>query len=620
MLQWKVKKSASPAVTASNTPSLSRRKSSAQVILPDAKRRKSTIDQAHSRKASINLPKAATSIDALPSNRQPAVKAITGKAKSVIDSLVKEGLYRIPDGATATTLSTSLALEIENALSALHADPSAYAPQFRAILMNIPRNSQLVLQLLMGDLSPLEIAEMSSDDMASEEVQRERIRRKEEADKHSILISETGPRVRKTHKGDEVIGGVDEGSRMGGGDDSAAWTRVARRDTIDEGGDGDVEMEDGDAGERVELDEDESRHPPPPSLSVDTKRKSSTQTYDMNRAWNAAHSPDQATYSRAQPAHIASRGGDTQMHDADIDRLLKDEEDEDIPPSPVIDGSPGAPVWKGRVDMAGVAAFSSSARWIAGCDISHKIPYTTLLPSKLDITGRIAVARADEYVSGMRFSSSNDVCCLDITPRASQADRGNFEKIYSYFEEKGRWGVLDPRGLGEGVRDAYLVTLKSGQSEYPEFLDMLKDRMIEEPRGRDMLVLTLVVKTRSPLSTPAPASGVPAPSATPQLPQQSPVVPPASSNGTTPAPAPAPLPSTANTNYPWATPLIRDILGPHISAPAVVQLFTAVPEMSEVQVRNLRQALDENPSAREDLGVLGLVLQQGQGQGGQSQG
>ena len=64
--------------------------------------------------------------------------------------------------------------------------------------------------------------------------------------------------------------------------------------------------------------------------------------------------------------------------------------------------------------------------------------------------------------------------------------------------------------------------------------------------------------------------------------------------------------------YPWATPLVRGILGEQfVHAPAVVQLFTAVPEMSEHQVRNLRRALDEEPRAREDLGVLGEVLRRG---------
>jgi hypothetical protein len=46
----------------------------------------------------------------------------------------------------------------------------------------------------------------------------------------------------------------------------------------------------------------------------------------------------------------------------------------------------------------------------------------------------------------------------------------------------------------------------------------------------------------------------------------------------------------------------------------VVQLFSAVPEMSEQQIRNLKIALDSEPGAREDLVRLGDVLRAGVGQ------
>jgi hypothetical protein len=574
-------------------------------VVPDAKRRKSTIETTHSRKSSVVLPPLANYED-LPSDRQKANKAISGKAKVVIDGFAKSGDYRIPDGETANSLAANIALQIENALSAIYTDSAAYKQQFMAILANIPRNTQLILQVLTGNLTAVEIAEMSSDDMASEDVQRERAKAKEEADKQSILISESGPRMRKTHKGEELVGGDD---RIGTSDDASWATRTVRRDTQDENMP-DADEEEHDAEDRAELpDDSDSRHAPP--LSVDTKRKSSS-AYNIDRAWGAAHSPNQATYPRTSAQAPTQRQGDTQMHDADIDRLLNDEDDEDAPASPLVDGTAGAPVWKGRVDMAGVASFAGSARWVAGGDVGQKIPYTQLLPTKLDITGRIAVARADEYVAGMRFSNTNDVCCLNITPRRTNADEAEFGKIWRYFDEKGRWGVLDPKGLGEGtaVRDAYLVTLKEGDGGVPGFLGMLEncEERVLGGRERDMLVLTLVVKTKSPMGTPAPVGQQM--SATPVLPLASPalaqtaILPPANGNGNGAA--------TQQEEYPWATEMVKRILGPEVYAPAVVQLMTAVPEMSEEQLRNLRAALEANPSARGDLGVLGAVLKQGQ--------
>ncbi|MBE7181214.1 MAG: hypothetical protein INR71_08400, partial [Terriglobus roseus] len=577
------------------------------VVLPDAKRKKSTIDggSGHSRKSSVILPPVAADISDLPSNRQPAVKAVTAKSESVIKSLVKQGTYLLPSGSSANSLAAGLALQIENALIAIHGDPAGYKQQFMAILANIPKNTQLVLQLLEGQLTALEIAEMSSDDMANEDLQRERAKAIEQADKQAILITADGPRVRKTHKGDEIIGG-EEVSRVlgsGGGDDASWGTRRARREASDEAmPDADEGSHHGDSEDRPELpDEGDDA---PPQLSVDTKpaaRKAST-NYNMDRAWASAHSPTLATsgnYARVAQAQPPARR-DTTMHDADIDRLLKDEASSDEEnarePSPQVgDGSPHAPVWKGRIDMAGVASFAASARWVAGGDVGAKVPggFGGLLPLKLDITGRIAVARADEYVSGMRWSQSNDVCCLAITPSARRVERENFEKIYRYFSEKGRWGVIS--GLGDLVRDAYLVTLDKADGAFPGFLEGLDNQTLPREREAEALILTLVVKTKSPHPSPANITA-----STPTIPAQSPVIPSASANGAT-------LP--AATTYPWATPLVLSILGEDVHAPAVVQLFTAVPDMTEEQMRNLKAALVQEPSARMDLGRLGAVLQ-----------
>jgi hypothetical protein len=607
-----IKKSASPVVTA--TPSLGHRKSSAQAIAPDAKRRKSTVDIAHTRRSSSAVLPLATSLEELATNRQPAAKAISSKAKGVIDQLVKDGSYRIPDGETAASLATSLSLRIENALMSLYGDPAGYKTQFMMIISNIPKNTQLILQLFTDNLTPIEIAEMSSDDMASEDVQKERARAKEEADKQSILITEQGPRMRKTHKGDEIIGEETSSRPV----DDASWVNqpIRRRDTQDEvmADAGASPQEEPGSPHRVELPEDAVLPPHPPPLNIDTKpspQQRKPSTFDMDRAWGAAHSPNQSSYGAVQTPrtqHAPTHSPVTQMHDADIDRLLKDEDEEDVPMSPVVDGTSGGAVWKGRIDMAGVAGFSASARWVAGGDVGQKIAYKDLLPRKMEITGRIAIPRADEYVSGMRYSQSNDVCCLAITPFSGGADRESFAKIFEYFHSKARWGVINGTGLHEAVRDCYLVTLEAGAGGWPDFMGMLEERQIEEPRPDNMLILTMVVKTKSPQSTPAPAQAA-APATAGAQPQPSPVIP--QGNGTSSSlPLQQPVPPVS---YPWATETVKAILGPEIHAPAVVQLFTAVPEMTEVQVKNLREALEREPAAREDLGKLGEVLRAGQG-------
>jgi hypothetical protein len=559
-----------------------RRKSSA--ITNEAKRRKSGNESAPTQPDS--KAHAATSlagnISDLSTGRQSAANALAKEIKGLVEKSSKNGTYRIPDGETATSVSTRYALQIEHALETVHKETTpGYNAQFRAILFNIKKNLQLLARILSGSLSALELAEMSTDDMASEELQRQRAIIKEEADKQAVLISEqSGPRIRKTHKGEEMIG-EDTGAT-----ELANYTAapVRRRDTIDENT-AHTPPEGPSSPHAVELPDDVGK----PPLSVDT---SATQprrqsTFDMKEVWKHAHSPD-AAHSATHPPR-RSTGGDydtpsqNMVQDADVDRLLKDEDMDDVPASPSADGS-----WKGKVDMAGVAAFRGSARWVAGGDVAQKIPYKELLPRILQISGRIQVQRADEYVSGMRYSQTSDVCSLAITPRHTQEDVEGFQAIFEYFHSKQRWGVIPSETVHEAIRDLYVVTLEAGATPYPSFLNMLEAKEIEEPRPQNMLLLTLVVKTRSP---PPSNTGTPLQQAHQGNPQFSPTIP---QNGATVPPV--------------ASEIAIKTLGPFINTTVVKQILEAVPDMGEMQLRNLRDVLEREPGTRDDIGKLGEHL------------
>lgn len=560
-----------------------RRKSSA--ITNEAKRRKSGIEstptQADSKTESASPP-VATISDLSPA-RQSAANALAKEIKGLVEKSSKNGSYRIPDGETATSVSTRYALQIEHALETVHKETTpAYNAQFRAIHFNIKKNLLLLARILSGSLSALELAEMSTDDMASEELQRQRAIIKEEADKQAVLISEqSGPRIRKTHKGEEIIG---EDNRAA---DTSSYTAapVRRRDTIDENA-ARTPPDAPSSPHAVELPDDIGR----PPLTVDTSPSHARRqsTFDMKEVWKHAHSPD-AAHSASHPPRRSTGNefetpGQSMVQDADVDRLLKDEDMDDVPSSPTADGS-----WGGKIDMAGVAAFRGTARWIAGGDVAQKIPYKELLPRILQISGRIQVQRADEYVSGMRYSQTSDVCALAITPRHTQEDVEGFQAIFEYFHSKERWGVVPSETVHEAIRDLYVVTLEAGAAPYPSFLNMLEAKDIDEPRSQNMLLLTLVVKTRSP---PPSSTGTPLLQQAHQgNPQFSPTVP---QNGT-----PAPH---------AASELAIKTLGPFINTTVVKQILEAVPDMGEMQLRNLRDVLEREPGTRDDIGKLGEHL------------
>ncbi|KAF2397022.1 hypothetical protein EJ06DRAFT_559627 [Trichodelitschia bisporula] len=542
------------STVATPTPSDQRHKSAAAEETT-AKRRKSVIE-----KSKDILPDAP---DQLPTKeRQTIARALQSELVGLVDKAVKDGAYDL-DGQSTSAVGTELAMEIEHALQEkLGGNQKALGEKFRTIRFNVKKNQALLLRLLQKSLSSADLVDMSTDDMASEELQRQRAVMKEEADKQAFLPHEQGPRIRKTHKGEELIGESME-SHVPDEPTFNATTIRHREHTV-------TEREPSPEGyATVELPEDINREP----LVVDTAPRSD---FDIQNVWDHARSPDQPQGAFPQRTNLIP-----QPHDPDIDRLLKDEDMSDVP------GSPGEVAWSGKIDLAGVASFSANACWVAGGDIGMKIPLTTLIPPTMEISGRILIARADEYVSGMRFSQTTDVTCLLLSPTGSPEDRENAARVFAYFREKQRWGVISP--THPNVRDVYLVPVDK-DTELPGFLQLLMDVDTDAISRADALLLTLVVKTRSPPSSAA----------------QTPVL------GQAPAVQPPSEPSFSPTGFNGfgsnGLGNAQLILGPFVNTPVVKQLLTAVPNMTNVQLQNLRDILEREPSTRDDIARLGEHL------------
>ena len=73
-------------------------------------------------------------------------------------------------------------------------------------MFNLKKNTVLVDRLLSGSLKAAEFVAMEAEEMASADKQREYAAMREAAEKQMILTDEPGPRLRKTHKGEEIVG------------------------------------------------------------------------------------------------------------------------------------------------------------------------------------------------------------------------------------------------------------------------------------------------------------------------------------------------------------------------------------------------------------------------------
>ncbi|KAJ9640356.1 Transcription factor bye1 [Coniosporium tulheliwenetii] len=572
----------------------------------------------------------------LPTDRQKVAQHLQKVMADGIQKAVKDGSYRIPDVDNRATVSERHAIAVEYAMHVHHGERTpAYTTQFRSISANIKINPALLNRLLNGSLTADELSVMSSEDMASEERQLEDAKIKEQADKQAMLIHEEGPRIRKTHKGEEIIDDDRSQRRV---EEAYPEPPVPRRESAIQS---DEVMREGSPS--VELPEDVGAVQP---LHIDTSttHRSSTSRpsatgFDITNIWSSVGSPDEhhrrasQTLPRQNSEAISNQPHGI-VHDPDIDMLLRDDDNDGYQPfSPAENAAAPEICWSGQITMPHIASFSASARHVAGGDVGQKVPWSDLLvPTPLSVNGRISMAVGNEYISSMKFTPTIDVAVLALIPNPS--DRDEFAKLYDYFHKRQRWGSIGQHDHAL-LKDLYIIPLEAGAGPFPPFYDELQYKIIEMPRPENMLLLAVVSRTGSPpgsniqtpsrpeVSDPASHSGQSQqpPTHPPHPPPQySPVaghgaappnnLPPSYGSPYAllhgqPPPQPQQQPPSFPAYPPFGSPplsMAQQILGPYIDAPVLGG------NMPEELLRNLRAVLDKNPAAGSDFQVLSQEL------------
>ncbi|KAH7069825.1 SPOC domain-containing protein [Paraphoma chrysanthemicola] len=606
------------------------------------KRRKSS---QHQEKTAPQTTSSVSDIDALPPTQKPFAEKLRDVLAPLINTASDARGYRIPDGETAKSLASRLALSVNVAAASHYGDPeggdSAFSQRLRAIMFNVKKNAILVDRMLSGSLKPQELATMPTEEMASEDKQREFAAMREAAEKQMILTEETGPRLRKTHKGEEIVG--DDNL------DSHEFRQPEQREK--ESASEDVSMQ-SPVGHRPPESPADATHGP---LSLDTSatptdsaRRPST-NFDIHSVFDKVKSPqhDQQTFLlRRQSSMQMQEKPQTAVDDADVDRLLKDE-DNDVDMAGY--SSDPTVCWQGSINMQSMQPFDAVARFVAGGDFGQVVPWEKLISNVVSVQGRIESAKGDDYIRGIGHSESFDVAVLALSPVTNEA-REVMDQFYTYFHSRGRWGVVPVENSGNGImRDLYIIPIEAGGSNLPSFIDMLEYCTIETPRKEHMVLLALVAKLpevkpevpqtehfeRYPaqevgaeqIAQPAPPTNgpphngpSPSPVNNPHGPQYSPMAasfPPPHPQGQygnpfsqTPPVGNGPHHPLPPANIPphHQIPKAVEILGPYIDAPVIMSILvdnlSKNQVVSELQMANLRHIVEENPDARTNFSVL----------------
>lgn len=577
------------------------------------------------------------------------------------------GSFSLAQGQSVDDFGLRLGLAVEFALYLNYWGNSnkpseQYSDKFRAILHNVKANPLLRDRILTGTLPPNELSKMSRDDMASKELQEKKAEMLKEAEKQHMLIQEEGPRIRRTHKGEEL---VDDQSHVADGSHTAFTAPIRKRPSEIDTTMKDVSPEPVSAvsntemelPENIEADSPPAAQPEPatnndvPPPQSPTADRPSANKFDIQSVLSQIKGQDgEAQRSRAAPRQSEAPAAVVpQQADADIDRLLKDEEPEDdVPYSPKEFSSELGPgiIWSGSLGMPGVASFKGKARHCAGADLSASLPWNELIPASLGVQGRIDVDRASSYLCGLKWSTTTDLVVLSVTPEGNESDLVQFNKLYKYFTERNRYGVIskDPT-FHSSIRDIYLIPIDAGTTTKPEFIELLDVCTLEDPVPERMLLLSFVVRLSnspsqqtprhpdgasmaSPIATnmnttpsavgthpgfqqngpPPPPSAIPFTGQVyPQysgspLSNQNPyaISPPAGISQQQSPYAPPPQPSPG----PVGIDAARIVLGEMAKMPAVNALLAEVPRTTVQEFNVIKGLFDQNPALLSDYSAL----------------
>ncbi|KAK8030260.1 hypothetical protein PG993_011551 [Apiospora rasikravindrae] len=426
----------------------------------------------------------AASVDKLePAARKKVAQGLQKSLEAALDAAVKEHLFSIPKESNKKALAERHALEIERALHDSHSQQAA-TTQARTLIFNLKRNVPLAVRVFSRSLAPPTVASMSTNELATEELQRETAEMKAKADKQSTLVAEEAPRVRRTHKGDEIVE-----------NESFATTEevpsVLRRQSVKDASAGESSKSPGQGASAMTPGAERPSKP----LRVDTQgaqRSPKQPDFDFKAVISSVRSPSASAHQRRPLGARPSPGPGV---DPDVDRLLDD--GTDSPPySPTENLDPDV-VWHGDLKMGNTAEFRAVAKYAGGADLSKQsgIAWNDLIPVVLNVAGRIPEDKAVPYLCGLRYNNQIDlvITSLSVADSNDAAARASFQTVVNYFMSKKRYGVVGDRKLGN-VRDTYLVPIPEGDGPLPEPLQNIEGHLIPQNRTDPLLLLVFVYR------------------------------------------------------------------------------------------------------------------------------
>jgi Transcription factor S-II (TFIIS), central domain/SPOC domain/PHD-finger len=400
--------------------------------------------------------------------------------------------------------SEALGLAIEHALYNTYATSEAgygaeYKNRFRSISFNLkdPKNSALRERVLTGDLPPEQLVKLTNEQLANQELREQAEKAREEGLAQSVLKVQTGPRIRRTHKGEEIVGEELPVATPTLANVAAPFARA------DEASPSVKEDEAPSTPRSIASQQSRSLSPTSKPESHETKARdrhqSTSSNFAIQNVWERLRSPTPLEEEEPRRESIAideftADIPENQIDDPDIDRLLGEEEPPYSPTAYDIDlpttSAQSPPIWKGDLSMSSVAQFSAEARFVGGPNNVTDLPWSKILPSHLVVDGRIAIDTTTKYLAAQRSSSTKDVIVIQLDA-ADDSQKDMLRKLYQYFHDRQRYGVMQIQS--NIVKDAYLIPLAPTEP-IPEQIELMDSHDLPRSRTDPFLLAVLVIQ------------------------------------------------------------------------------------------------------------------------------
>lgn len=344
--------------------------------------------------------------DYLPADktRRSVVKSLEQIFLKLVSKATENGTLQT--GTNVEDYSRSLACEIENSFYDAHAQKRGdvgqrYRDRFRSLNFNLrnDKNESLQRQIITRELSPSECAHLTTEQMLNPELRKLADEVRKESIRESVLKQDTAPRVRKTHKGEEVVELED--------------------DTVNDN-DEPLPVATPIVPAKTDLDPVMSNNVPRNQIQADLARTGQTSEF-------ASFSPP------ASPS--VSSGEEGEEEEQGIQEEKQNVGDE-RPPSRV--------VWKGNISLGDRISCLATAIHLTGPS-----DWSTVfdLEKPLEIVGKVKEAEAYSYLE----KSPRKSACLAIVSE----DRNALNDLSRYLRERSCVGALG--NLKWPTRDAYLM-------------------------------------------------------------------------------------------------------------------------------------------------------------------